>query len=205
MNKFLLGNKKIIFLLGLVVLLGVIAARMLNLASSKTALTNPQSITQKKTQPSQTLKEYQDPVGFSFNYPDNLSLAKNEIEDSSVYSDLQLFSKDISGSLNLKIADSRFASLGDWLKSNKIASASAKETSLGNIKALEAKLSDRLILAVLDQGVLFTIEMPALEQDYWRQVYNQVLASFSFSSPEVSQGPSSSTNDVTFEAEEVVE
>lgn len=161
-----------------------------------------------KIKPSETDIEYVDPAGFSFSYPDNLSISKAEINDPSTYADLLVSSKEISGSLNLKITDSKFKSLDDWLKINQIsASNTPKETKLGTFKAQEVKTADRLLLGALDQGVLFTIEMPLVEQDFWMKVYNKILADFTFVSPETktSSQISNSSSDVIFEGEELVE
>lgn len=160
----------------------------------------------KTIKPSETNIEYTDESGFSFSYPDNLSITKAEIEDPNTYADLQLYSKEISGSLNLKIADSKLKSLDDWLRANKISSASASaQKKLGNLKALEIKTPDRLMLGSLDQGVLFTIEMPLIEQDFWDKVYERVLSNFTFVQPDLSNAAPDSYSDVVFEGEEVVE
>lgn len=168
-----------------------------------TPLSSP-SLTQftssKQAMPSETFLEYEDPSGFSFSYPDNLSIAKNEAS-ADEYTDLTLSSKNVSGSLTLRIADSKFTSLEQWSKLNK---GTSKETKLGNLKALEIQTSDRLLLGALDQGILFTIEMPLLEQDFWTKIYDKILANFSFTTPETAQGNTSS-DDITFESEEVVE
>src|SRR5258708_4314748 len=74
--------------------------------------------------PSVTLKTYADPSGFTFNYPDNLSLKKNETTDSNTYADIQLTAKGVNGSINVKIADSKFATLSQWTAANKKASQS---------------------------------------------------------------------------------
>ncbi|MBI2022637.1 hypothetical protein HYS97_02225 [Candidatus Daviesbacteria bacterium] len=185
-------------------------------SSQKNNLANPISninITPKNAKPSQTFIEYADPAGFTFSYPDNLSISKTEIEDQSTYADLQLFSKEVDGSVNLKIADSKFKSLGEWFKQNQIPSSNTPiEKKLGNLKALEVKTADRLYLGALDQGVLFTVEVPLVEQDFWLKVYDKVLADFTFGSPEVANSaesagsqPTNSSNDVVFEGEEVVE
>ncbi len=169
---------------------------------------NDQKETTAKIQPSQTFKEYSDPSGFSFSYPDNLSLENKEIEDDSVYADIQLFSTGVSGSLNLKISDSKLKSIEEWVKSNSFGET-PKEVKLGSLKAFELRLKDRLLLGALDQGVLFTIEMPLVEENFWMEVYEKILADFSFTAPgqesTASQGGSSSSNDVIFEGEEVVE
>lgn len=159
-----------------------------------------------KPQPSKTLKDYTDPSGFSFIYPDNLSLGSNEIEDSKLYADLSLSSKQLSGSLNLKISDSKFNSLNDWASQLHSTNLSTSQKKLGNLNALEIKQPDRLLLAALDQGILFTVEMPRLEEDFWDQVYDSVLTSFSFTAPGSNpQIQSSNDSDATFEGEEVVE
>mgnify|MGYP001564909481 CR=1 FL=1 len=157
----------------------------------------------KVNEPSGTFINYADPAGFVFSYPDNLSITKNETTDSD-YADITLSSKDASGSLNLKIADSKFKTLDEWLKLNKAAAKEEpKEVKLGNLKAMEVKTSDRLYLGALDQGVLFTIEMPLIEEDFWMKVYEKVISGFSFTSPEtVATGAGS---EVIFEGEEVVE
>ena len=156
----------------------------------------------KNTKPSETLKEYSDPSGFTLSYPDNLSLTKNDITDESTYADIQLNSKDISGSLNLKITDSKFATLDDWLKLNK---GTSKEVQLGSLKGMEIITADRLLLGVLDKNIFFTIEMPLLEKDFWQQVYNNVLTTFSFTTPETVNPTESSPEDISFEGEEVIE
>lgn len=205
-------NKKTLILLILVVGLIGVGAILIS-TKQKNPLSNPQSNlikkTLEKTAPSETYIEYTDPAGFSFSYPDNLSISKAEIEDPSTYTDLQLFSKDVNGSLNLKIADSNFTSLDDWLKKNQIPSSTlTKEVNLGDLKALEVKTADRLLLGSLDEGVQFSIEFPLIEEDFWMKVYNKILTEFTFVSPDrtSSQGISNySSTDVTFEGEEIVE
>lgn len=202
---------KIILILGIITALIVLGVIFIPF-KQQNPLSNPKSnlnLSPKEIKPSETYIEYTDPTGFSFNYPDNLSISKNEIEDPNIYTDLQLFSKDVNGSINLKIADSKFKKLEDWLAANKIPnSITPKETNFGNLKALEVRTSDRLLLGSLDQGVLFTVEIPLIEEDFWMKVYQKLLANFTFIAPEVSntQGVTdSSSSDVIFEGEEVVE
>lgn len=196
--------KKNLILFVLAVLIIIVGIKVFGFTSQKpSADSNSLELAIKKDiKPSETFIEYSDETGFKFNYPDNLSIVKNEIKDNSTYADLQLNSKDISGSLSLKIADSKFKSLNEWLKSNKIATSSASVRNLGNLKALEVKTSDRLMLGAIDQGILFTIEMPLLEEEFWTKVYDKLLTDFSFSTP---QNTTAASNDVSFEGEEVVE
>lgn len=174
------------------------------------------SLAPENIEPSDTFIEYTDPSGFSFSYPDNLSLSNTAVSDDSVdiadpdtYAALQLFSKDKSGSLNIKIKDSKFKTLDEWLKSENIPESNIPaEKQLGSLKALEVKTTDRLMLASLDQGVLFTVDMPLIEQDFWLKVYNKVIKDFTFSVPETDTaqtGTSYSADEIIFEGEEVIE
>lgn len=196
-------NKKIV-LLGAVLIVVIFGLWILVLNRPKSPLSDKTATLSQQLQPSETLIEYADPSGFSFSYPDNLSLTKNETADEEAYADILLSANGVNGSLNLKIADSKFKSIDEWIKANQTASQEApKEVKLGNLNASEIRLKDRLLLGALDQGVLFTIEMPLLEEDFWLKVYHKILETFSFAPPSASVG--SSSEDVTFEGEEVVE
>ncbi|MBI4038424.1 hypothetical protein HY384_00540 [Candidatus Daviesbacteria bacterium] len=197
-------NKKTILLLLLTLVAIVFVGKMLLFSTVKKNPLSPFADAANKTQilPSKTMKLYTDPAGFTFNYPDDLSLAKNEILDPNFYTDIQLTSKEIEGSLFLKISDTKFANLDEWLKSKQIAASSVTETKLGNLLARQFQLQDKIMVATLDQGVLFTLEIP--ENEYWMSVFEKVAADFSFSQPE-QDIENSSTGEVIFEGEEIVE
>lgn len=201
--------KKYLILLALV--LGLIGLALI-FVRPKGPLSKPQSNLiklPKEIEPSQTFIEYSDPAGFEFAYPDNLSIEKTKSEDVNTYANLQLFSKDVNGSLTLKIKDSKFDTLDEWIKAEKIPSTNTpKEVNLGTLKAREIKTADRLLLGALDQGILFTIELPLIEQDFWMKVYDKVLTDFTFTSPAENNSQevsNSASEDITFEGEEVVE
>lgn len=159
----------------------------------------------KKAVPSETMIDYTDPAGFILSYPDNLSIVKNDITDEATYTDIQLSSKEVSGSLNLKISDSKYTSLDDWIKLSKAAATEPpKDIKLGSLQGKEIKTADRLLLGALDHGIFFSIEMPLLETDFWMKVYNKVLSGFSFVSPQAATADTSGS-DVSFEGEEVVQ
>ncbi len=185
-----------------IVLIGIV----LGLAGLGFLVTQSPQVSQevKKVTPSDALKDYSDPSGFSFSYPDNLTLAKKDT-DNSTYADILLSANGVNGSLSLKITDSKFKSIDEWAKLNQ---GSSKETKLGKLKAMEIKTADRLLLGAFDQGILFTIEMPLIDEDFWNLVYSKILTSFSFTAP-VAAGSQSQVNasadDVSFEGEEVVE
>lgn len=199
-------KKKTILLLGLgsILVLGIV---VLNPFKQKNLLSPSNTNQQQSAQitPSKTLKSYTDPSGFSFNYPDNLSLLNNELKDANSYAELQLAAKGLVGSLILKITDNKLTSLDEWVKVNKNGPDTAKETKLGNLKAMEITKKDKLLLGALDQGILFTMEIPqGAEKDFWGEVLNIVSADFSFAPPAQASEVGTS-DDVTFDGEEVVE
>lgn len=211
-------NKKTLILgvVSVLLIVGVIGFFIFNPNKGEVALNMPE--TKKEVTPSSTYIDYADPAGFSFSYQDNVSIANkvSENEDTAVdpdaYADLQLFSKDKSGSINLRIADTKFKSLEEWKKDNEIPdSVVASEKMLGQLKASEFRTTDRLFLAAIDQGVLFTVEMPLIEEPFWNEVYNKVVSGFVFEVPEVEVASTgggaavSSGDEVVFEGEEVVE
>lgn len=151
--------------------------------------------------PSETLIDYTDPNGFSFSYPDNLSLTKNDLADTE-YGNLQLSSKEVSGSLLLKISDSKYASLDDWVKLNK---GTVRPVKLGSLSGVEVRTADRLLLGALDQGIFFSLEMPLIEEGFWQKVYHKILTNFAFVSPGSPASGEDNSGDVTFEGEETVQ
>lgn len=213
-----MNRKTLILVVVAICLVGaVIAYFILNPNKSKLALNTPE--TKKEVVPSKTYIDYSDPAGFSFSYPDNISLANRSAEgeeaaaDPDAYADLQLFSKDKSGSLNLRIADTKLKTIEDWKKENQIPEEIVpSEKKLGSLTAFEFKTKDRVMLASIDQGILFTVDMPVIEEVFWNEVYEKVVSGFSFEVPEVevaqagsSAAAASSGDEVIFEGEEVVE
>jgi hypothetical protein len=192
-----------LIIIGLICL-GIIGYLIWGPVDKKPNLPNPLAeITEsKKTTPSTTLIDYTDPAGFSFSYPDNISLSKNESED--LYADLELYSKEVNGSLMLKIVDSKYKTIDEWVKST--SKDGAKDVILGTLKAKEIKTSDRLYLGSVDQGIFFSIELPRINDEFWMPVYQKLLANFSFTAPEVATSVNAgSAEGVVFESEEVVE
>ncbi len=199
-------NKKILIA---ILILIVIFFIFYFLKKPSNTLTNPISTTQNKIFiPSETLIDYADPSGFSFSYPDNLSLDIGPIDDIT-YSNLTLSSKEVSGSLTLKITDSKFKTLEDFVKSNeKAILGTPKDILLGKLKAVEIATADRLLIGSLDQGIFFSIEIPLVEKEFWAAVKDKILNNFSFTSPASASGgnnTTTSTDDVSFEGEEVVQ
>lgn len=167
--------------------------------------------------PSKSLITHSNPAGFSFSYPDNLSLVNNEPKTDRTYADIDITAKGFTKGLKIEISDSSFKLLDDWVKANeqvlsnrnKTDQSTQKETKLGTLKAIEIISKERVLLGALDQGVLFTIDVPLLEKkEFWTEVYNKILENFTFvATTKAATGTTStvsSSSDVIFEAEEAV-
>lgn len=160
--------------------------------------------------PSKTLKAYESEAGFTFQYPDDVTVSAKDIDDSATYADVEISSTKASGKLTFKAVDTKLPSLASWLKENKKDLSNAKDITLGDLAAKEI-VSDGTIKSVaLDQGVLFTIAVEGSEQEeFWKSVYETLLSTFAFVQAETLQGSSGSSSgagaDVIFEGEEVIE
>lgn len=198
-------SKKTILLAVAVIILMVIMLKIAIFSSPANKTSDPLVTGSAPVQinPSETFKVYSDPSGFTFDYPDNLSLTKNDLTDAT-FADLQLSAKGVEGSLILKVTDSKFLSAESWAKSIKDIEGQPKEVKLGNLRALEVKTASGIKLASIDQGVIFSIDVS--QNDFWMKVYNKVLADFSFAPPaQDNTSLSGTSDDVSFEGEEVVE
>lgn len=202
-------NKKLALIV--LILAGVMAVSWKYIFLQKKAtFSSPQTDGQLLSKPqisvSKTVKEYTDPSGFSFNYPDNLSLTNNEIKSERTYADIKLSMKELEGGISIVISDSSFNKLEDWASANSAESSTVTEAKLGNLKASEMLNTDRLILGALDMGVLFTVEVKFGDsKDFWMESYNKILEEFIFVAPTAnSTSTANSSEEVIFEGEEVV-
>lgn len=161
--------------------------------------------------PSSILKEYSDPSGFNFSFPEDVKIDKKD--DESLYANLSFVSDGLDGNIALTVSDAVNSSLDDWKKENNalLSGLLINESNLGNISGISFNNQDKITLVVVDQGVEFKIVVDYKSQKkYWQSVYNSILNSFSFvsSSPETPNTeslPAQSEEDAVFEGEEVVE
>lgn len=205
-------NKTVLIVaVGIIVFGGLIGGYFLSQKQNKSSgsIVNDTKPTEKL--PSKTLKDYKDESGFTISYPDDLSLEISESTDSSVYSDVSFTSKDLKGSLNIKIADTKVKTLDEYIEEAFDDSAQVKDSSLGALPAREISKKENITLVALDQGVLFSV-MTILEDEkqYWTLVHKQIADSFAFepvsqSTSGSSSQPSAGTPDIIFEGEEVIE
>lgn len=157
-------------------------------------------------------KEFIDPAGFKFSYPNNIKVEKDELENDDLYSSLSLTSDETTGSIKLTAESSNLTKIEDWFNNSEIDLKKAKKIKFADLNAYEFEQDRKKTLVALDQRVLFTItNAPTSDENYWNKVYEGVIKTFAFVQPEnsstASQTSSSgeSADDVVFEGEEVVE
>jgi hypothetical protein len=161
------------------------------------------------------LKEYIDPSGFKFSYPDNLNLTKIDSTDQTVYSNLKISTKKNIGSIRINVSESQLKTIDDWFKKEKLSTkpAEIKTIKLADIEGRQFIINNSSITLAFDQGALFNITADFKnDHKYWDEVNNTIIKTFAFTQPETTSDESatSSTNDqenedVIFEGEEVIE
>lgn len=127
-----------------------------------------------------TLKTWEDPAGFSFNYPEILKIDIHE-EDEISYAHLELTREGKSGRLLVMVNDSDYSTLDQWLKEDKeVRDASALDTQVAEMKAKKVALKEGKEITTfidLDQVIYKIIKEPKGE-NFWNQVYKTFLDSF---------------------------
>ncbi|MDO8658765.1 MAG: hypothetical protein Q7K55_08540 [Candidatus Levybacteria bacterium] len=208
-------NKKIILIIFFSAVLVIGAILLFNIRESKknsAKKVNPQNFKTNIVEkiPSNTLKEYSDESGFAFDIPDNIKIERKENE--SVYADLILSASDVNGNITFTVSDSKYDQLESWKDNNqgKLTGLLINQTKLGNLTGISFNNKDKITLVAIDQGIEFKMIVDYKDQKkYWESVYNSIIGSFSFITPSASQStntePETSSGEVIFEGEEIVE
>lgn len=128
------------------------------------------------------LLPYEDEAGFSFDYPDNLGIIEKEVSDSSVYSSLELSSKNFPGEkIIVRISDTASKNSSGWLEDNPPAGTlvTSEEITLDGMKGRDYIFTepDRNLTIIVDSGILYYFEAPR-DDNYWTKALDEVKTSF---------------------------
>lgn len=150
---------------------------------------------------------HKDEAGFEFSYPENLAIKDISGADQSVYSSLEISSAQHEGKMLIKIADTPFASLDTWLKSKEASGAGAsREITLAGMPGSQIQFDNprKLVTVVINEGIIYLLENPLDEENYWNKIHNNIVSSFTFGK---TQTPAAQTggDEVIYEEEEVIE
>jgi len=174
----------------------------------------PQSLkTGATSAPKQKLKEYKDPAGFKFSYPESLKLINKQTNNQNIYSLLELTSPKNQGKIEIKVEDTKLTKIDDWFSNNQESTkpADVKKIKLADIEGRQFSEKGKFLTIALDQGALFTFTVtPDKDKNFWSDINDKIIQSFSFELPEsmpdnTSATSDSSEEDVIFEGEEVIE
>lgn len=153
---------------------------------------------------------YVDQSGFSFKYPDSITVVDDTPADVNYYALLTLKNSSDKMKMTVKIKDVSHKTVEDWLA--KDPEAPKNSTNLGKVNLAgtsgsQFSTSGKLITAIIDQGVLYLFE--SLKDDgFWEQTHQQLVSTFVFANPSESKakaGGQSTVSDTVYEAEEVIE
>ncbi len=133
--------------------------------------------------PSEPVSSWKDPMGFTFDYPKNLSLNPHD-EDKDNYAHVEITATGSAGSIVVWAKDSSYATLDDWVKKDKtVSSGNSIDTSWGDQKAKKVIITGdnpRVVTAVLYDDMLWLAEEFPDKGDRWDKAYNNVVSSFKF-------------------------
>lgn len=186
-------KKKIVIILVILVILGVLGGlgwyfREQIYRGLKSAITgkkkktiNPLGVQEKKEEFNFKWKLWEDPAGFSFEYPDEVEIDIHA-EDEANYSFLTLTSKERKGKLDIICNDSQYADINEWLSEDSLVKqGSGLETQVASVSGQRVALGNgREIIAFIDwDEVIYTIDKtPEKELDYWDEICSHILFSF---------------------------
>ncbi len=147
-------------------------------------------------------KSYQDPSGFSFSYPDSLTVNNQDSTDQNVYSILKLETPSEKSFIQIAVVASSSSSLSLSKKPGIVG------TKLAGMDAYEEsgdQFTKTTALDSQDGNILFTVDVHYDgDKTFWPGAYQTILKSFAFTPPPQNTS-STDTNSVVDEGEEVVQ
>lgn len=167
--------------------------------------TSPISQVQVKT------KVWEDPAGFRFEYPENLTV-NNHPENKNDYAQVELSAAGQSGGLTVWMKDLPRGGVEGWASGYKDGQVIDSQLGGRGAKKVVKTDSGKMMIAAEDNEVIVIIDMTPGDDSYWGDVFKKVSDSFEFVS--VSEGPASAQAQETVsqtsdsgvvEEEEVVE
>lgn len=201
-----MSKKIIIIILGVLILITIGAAIFASRQQKEGFVSSVLEVGKPKESSGKSLT-YEDESGFSFQYPSTLGVIEKDVNDPTVYSSLELSSKDHPGEkLVVRITDTSLATIDKWLKENPQTGnlANSAEIVLGDMSGKNLKYTNpsrNLILAV-DNGILYRLEAPE-DGSFWTQALKMVSETFQLTGgTKTSNGGGASVID---EGEEIVE
>lgn len=202
-----MSKKVLIFLiLTTVVIIGYVIYSSKNKPAFFSPLIEEKSFDSAQDEKKTVYKKYTDEAGFSFSYPEEVEINKNEVKDESIYSSLEISTKKEAGKISFLVTSSNLTAIDNYFTQEK---KTVKKLKIGEMEARQFEDKEKIVTVALDQGALFTVTVDYKNnKSYWQGVNNKIISTFAFSPPEQndssSQGSTNGQDDVIYEGEEEV-
>lgn len=156
------------------------------------------SIKQAQPEPLKDLS-YEDSSGFSFMYQSDLKIQEVEIDDKTVYSSLEITGSQ-PGKLTLRISDTNFTNLNDWLKNfeGKNIITDLRNDHWADLMTTEFTYGVPKLrkTTAIENKILYSLEAPA-DDGYWDKIRELILTSFKFDTPMANTNTNNLQNEAT--------
>lgn len=158
--------------------------------------------------------QYDDPAGFSFQYPNALTIVDETPPNDAYYSLLTLKNSGESMKMTLLVKDTPYKTAAEWMQKDPEAPKNATilgPVSIGGAGGTQYSENGKLLTVAVDQGVVYRIES-IKDGGFWERAHGQIVSTFMLSDPSAqtknrqSSSPSASSgNNTVYETEEVVQ
>lgn len=128
------------------------------------------------------LLTWRDPNGFSFQYPDGLTVNKHD-EDQQNYAHIEFTHPDHPGNVIVWGKDTTAADVSAWAKTEKrFKNASTLDTTFANVSGKKVLIAapSQIIVGAVDDGINWTVEGLLTDSDYWSNVHSTIADTFKF-------------------------
>lgn len=174
----------------------------------KSALGDQSNIIQEK------LVVWDDPAGFTFQYPEGVSIDKHD-EDKDNYAHVEITNSSHPGSIIVWAKDTTAGDVTAWVRTEQqFSGANSIDTTLGNIAAKKILIStpkEKLFVGTIYDDLLFLVDASLDDKDYWLKTTQTIVDSFVFkpvidaTSSMTDQGDSDGDSQGAVDEEEVVQ
>ncbi|MBI4062369.1 hypothetical protein HY410_00450 [Candidatus Gottesmanbacteria bacterium] len=128
------------------------------------------------------LLSWRDPNGFSFQYPDGLSVNKHD-EDKQNYAHIEFTHPEHPGNVIVWGKDTTAVDSAAWVKTEKkFKDASILDTTFANFPGKKVLIADpkQIIVGTVDDGIVWTVEGFLTDSEFWTNVHTTIADSFKF-------------------------
>jgi hypothetical protein len=200
--------KKLWIVTGVIVVLGVVTGGVFFFLQKNTKVISPGETVLSTPTPisAVALTTWDDPAGFSFQYPKDVSVNKHE-DDNDNYAHVELTNSSHPGSVIVWVSDlpKGVTTVDSWV-TKLYSTATSIDTTLGGIaakKILVSSPSAKLLVGTISDSLLFYVDGTLTDKAYWQTVEDGIVKTFAFT-PDTSASSNAVGSD-SVDEEEVVQ